>query len=104
MRSGLPVIFASIAVGAALALLTGLVDVTPPGLVGATWYGLPLPWLYRLVVAPQYNPWNVNSISLILDIGFWCVIALGAAVVVKDLKARRSTGRAMGASTRAAAS
>jgi hypothetical protein len=88
MRSGVLVIFPAIAVGVGLALLTGLVDVTPPGLVGATWYGLPIPWLYRLVVAPQYNPWNENWIDLVLDVGFWCVIALGAAVLVMDLKRR----------------
>lgn len=90
MRRGFPIVVVSIAiaVGAGAALLTGLVDVTPPGLLGATWYGFPLPWLYRLVVAPQYNPWQVHWLSLILDIGFWCVIVLGTSILVRTRMAR----------------
>jgi hypothetical protein len=75
---------ASVAAGLAVALLTGLVDVTPGGLVGATWYGYPEVWLRRLVIAPQYNPWRVDGLGLAADVVFWCVVA----VVVSFLAAR----------------
>ena len=60
--------------GAAITLLTGLINTTPPLLAGAVWYGFPLAWLIRLVVAPEYFPWQVNFISLVIDIIFWAVI------------------------------
>ncbi|MBS7626927.1 hypothetical protein KEJ51_07850 [Candidatus Bathyarchaeota archaeon] len=44
--------------GLALTLLTGLFSNTPPRLVGAVWYGYPLPWLFRMIIAPQYFPWE----------------------------------------------
>jgi len=72
--------------GAAITVLTGLVSVTPAGLVGAHWYGFPLPWLFRLVVAPQYFPWKVDMLSLIADLIFWIVIVGVIALVVKVAK------------------
>jgi hypothetical protein len=51
----MPAPVGSASVGAAITLLSGLVDVTP-NLVGARWYGLPSTWIRRLVIAPQYNP------------------------------------------------
>ena len=60
--------------GVVIALLTGLVNSTPGGLVGATWYGWPENWLIRMVVAPQYNPWKVNWVGLVVDAIVWIVI------------------------------
>ncbi len=76
MRLGVKVLVTSIAVGVAAALLTGFFDSTPAGLVGARWYGYPLAWLYRLIVAPQYFPWTTDAVNLVLDIGVWCVISV----------------------------
>jgi hypothetical protein len=64
----------AIVVGAFLALLTGLFSNTPPLIVGATHYGYPLPWLSRLIIAPQYFPWQVNVVNLIGDILFWSIV------------------------------
>ena len=77
----------SIAMGVAAALLTGLVGVTPAGLVGATWYGYPLVWLRRLILSPEYYPWRVDWFNLILDIVLWCAIAavIGVAIVTAVL-------------------
>ena len=62
--------------GVVVTLLSGLYNSTPPGLVvGAAWYGLPLTWVRRLVVAPQYNPWKIGITGLIVDLIFWIVIA-----------------------------
>ena len=60
--------------GVVITLLTGLIGTTPPMLVGAVWYGFPLAWLIRLVVAPEYFPWQVNFISLVIDVIFWAVV------------------------------
>jgi hypothetical protein len=60
--------------GIVITLLTGLLENTPEMLVGAVWYGYPLAWLVRMVVAPQYFPWVVQPLSLIADIVFWAVI------------------------------
>ena len=56
--------------GVAITLLTGLVSNTPPMLVGAVWYGYPLAWLIRLVLAPEYFPWRVDVLFLVIDIIF----------------------------------
>jgi hypothetical protein len=76
----------ALAAGPAAALLTGLVDVTPRGLVGATWYGYPLTWLRRLIIAPQYYPWRVDWLNLVLDVAFWVAVALVVEVSVLLLR------------------
>lgn len=60
--------------GIVITLLTGLLENTPEMLVGATWYGYPLAWLVRKIIAPQYFPWVVQPLSLIADIIFWAVV------------------------------
>jgi hypothetical protein len=59
---------------AVVTLGSGFLRVTPNGLVGASWYGYPMGWLIRLVIAPQYNPWKVLSANLVMDLIFWFVI------------------------------
>ena len=60
--------------GVILTLLTGLISNTPPMFVGATHYGYPLAWLVQLVLAPEYFPWQVNVLNLIVDIVIWIII------------------------------
>ena len=67
-------ILAAIA-GVVITLLTGLVENTPGMLVGAVWFGYPLAWLVRMIVAPQYFPWVVRPYRLIADIVFWGIVA-----------------------------
>ncbi|MBS7651351.1 MAG: hypothetical protein QXN62_08690 [Candidatus Bathyarchaeia archaeon] len=67
--------------GVALTLLTGLFSNTPPGLVGAVWYGYPLPWLFRMIIAPQYFPWRVDTLNLVADIILWSII-VGIAILI----------------------
>jgi hypothetical protein len=64
----------AIAGGVLLTLLTGLLSNTPEMMVGATYYGYPLAWLIRMIVAPQYFPWVVDYLGLIADIVFWSII------------------------------
>ena len=68
------VVILSVIGGVILTLLTGLISNTPPMFVGATHYGYPLAWLVRLVLAPEYFPWQVNVLNLIVDIVIWIII------------------------------
>jgi hypothetical protein len=56
-------------------LLTGLVSNTPAGMVGAVHYGYPLPWLIRLIIAPQYFPWKVDYVGFLFDVVVWALVA-----------------------------
>jgi hypothetical protein len=67
------VIFAVVG-GIIVTLVTGLFDHTPSGLMGAVWYGYPLVWLEMLVVAPQYFPWVVRPIRLVIDVVVWVIV------------------------------
>jgi hypothetical protein len=60
--------------GIVITLLTGLIENTPEMLVGAVWYGYPLAWLVKMIVAPQYFPWVVRPYRLVADIVFWAVV------------------------------
>jgi hypothetical protein len=67
------IVYAVVA-GVVITLLTGLIGNTPEMLVGAVYYGYPFAWLEMMVVAPQYFPWVVRPLRLILDIVVWTVI------------------------------
>ena len=58
--------------GTLIALITGLVPRNT--LVGATHYGLPMAWLIRLVLSPQYNPWRILPVWFILDAAIWSLV------------------------------
>ena len=60
--------------GIVITLITGLINNTPEMLVGAVYYGYPLAWLQMLVIAPQYFPWHVRPLRLVIDIVIWAVI------------------------------
>jgi hypothetical protein len=64
----------SIVGGIVVTLLTAFIPNTPGMLLGAVWYGFPMEWLIRMVVAPQFFPYTVNMVNMILDVVFWAVI------------------------------
>jgi len=70
--------------GIVVTLLTGFVTNTV--LLGAEHYGYPTAWLMRLVLAPEYFPWRVNVLNLIVDLVVWAIIA---GIVVAVLTRRR---------------
>lgn len=72
--------------GVVITLLTGLLSNTPSMLVGAEYYGYPMPWLIRLVIAPEYFPWKADYVNLIVDVVVWFVIV---AVVLSLLMMRK---------------
>ena len=82
----LKVTLLAVVIGVAITLVTGLVDHTPDGLMGATWFGYPLTWLVEMVVGPGYNPWVVRPVRLILDIVAWTVLAWVILFVVTRSK------------------
>jgi len=75
--------------GLVITLITGLVDVTPMQLVGATWHGWPLAW-FHVIVYPG-SPISVNWLNLIDDIIVWFVIALTVALVISKFKKTSKT-------------
>jgi len=77
-KHSLPII--AILVGLVVTLITGLVDVTPQGLVGATWHGLPLPWLY-VIVYPG-SPWTIDWLNLAGDLVLWIAISFAIIFLV----------------------
>ena len=60
--------------GVVITLLTGLVSNMPAPLLGAEHYGYPLPWLFRLVLAPEYFPWRVDVVALVVDVVVWTIV------------------------------
>lgn len=76
----------SAAAGAVITLATGLVNSTPMQLLGASWYGWPVTWVRKLVLAPQYNPWVVDWYGLLIDFIFWFVVALIVIYLIRMVK------------------
>ena len=72
--------------GIVITLLTGLIDHTPEMLVGAVYYGYPLAWLEMLVIAPQYFPWVVRPIRLIIDIVVWAIVVWVILFVISKVR------------------
>jgi len=77
----------SVVGGVVVTLLTGFL--TNRVLLGAEHYGYPLDWLGRLVLAPEYFPWRVNVLNLIVDLAIWTIIAgIVIAVLTRGRKPR----------------
>jgi hypothetical protein len=58
--------------GVVITLLTGLVDNTPEGMVGAVRYGYPIFWLVMIVVPG--TPYVVRWLRFFIDIVAWTVV------------------------------
>ena len=53
------------------------------------WYGYPQAWLYRMIVAPQYNPWRADYGHLTTDLILWIVIFVAILTLLGLLTQRR---------------
>jgi hypothetical protein len=73
------VIWAVVA-GIVIALLTGAVNTTPTGLVGAAWFGWPVAWMYNLVTHPPAT--NLNFLNLVPDVVVWSAIAFAVLYLI----------------------
>lgn len=72
--------------GIIITLITGSFDHTPSGLMGAVWYGYPLAWLEMLIVAPQYFPWVVRPVRLVIDVVVWVIVVWIILFVISKIK------------------
>lgn len=79
----------SIAGGVLLTLLTGLFPLRT--LMGATHYGFPMAWLIRRVLAPEYFPWRVAWLGLVVDLLVWTALVL-VVLILYDRFNHRSAG------------
>jgi len=66
------ILLLALGLGVLVTALTGLVNNTPAGLLGAVHYGYPLPWLYQVVYPGA--PMQVDPMILVMDIVMWSVI------------------------------
>jgi hypothetical protein len=67
--------------GVVITLLTGLLSNMPAPLLGAEHYGYPLPWLFRLILGPEYFPWRVDVVASVVDVVVWTIV-IGVALFV----------------------
>jgi len=77
--------------GVVITLLTGLIVSTPDCVItvcqaGAVYYGVPFTWLEMRVVAPQYFPWVIRLVRLILDIIVWTIVVWVILFLVSKVK------------------
>ena len=68
------IVILSLIGGVLITVLTGLLSNMPTPLLGAKHYGYPLPWLFRLVLAPEYFPWRVDVVALVVDLVAWTLV------------------------------
>jgi hypothetical protein len=73
----------SIILGVVIALLTGLYNSTP-NIVGATWYGLPLAWMYNYVTYPPST--GYSYVNLVIDIIVWFIVVLVIGLIYKRIR------------------
>lgn len=78
----------SILAGELLTLSTGLIQNTPPLVVGAEHYGFPVAWLFRFLIGSQYNPWRMDLLNFFADTAIWFVIMFALVFVVEMIKKR----------------
>jgi hypothetical protein len=72
--NAMKIVILSLIGGAVISLLTGLLLNMPAPLLGAEHYGYPLPWLFRLILAPEYFPWRVDLAGLLGDVAVWTIV------------------------------
>ena len=63
----------TLVLGLFIALISGLIDVTPSGILGATWHGWPLAWFY-VIVYPG-SPWSINWVNFAGDFILWSLVS-----------------------------
>jgi hypothetical protein len=72
-----------------ITLISGVVDTTPPGILGATWNGWPLAWFY-VIVYPG-SPWSIDWVNFAGDVMLWFAVVF--AVFCTALLASRQRKR-----------
>jgi hypothetical protein len=86
---------ASVAVGAAITLISGLIQ-TPMGHLGVdvVYWGIPLPWTMR-VIPTRFQ--SIDWLNLIADLVFWVIIASVISTTLVYLGTRRTINQSASA-------
>jgi len=84
--NAMKIVILSLIGGVVITLLTGLLSNMPTMLLGAVHYGYPLPWLFRLVLAPEYFPWRVDVAALVVDVVVWTIVIGVVLLAWKKIK------------------
>jgi hypothetical protein len=74
MKRGSKIVLVSLGFAIVISALFGFVNVTPSGLVGATWHGWPFAWRY-VIVYPG-SPENYDFKNFLLDVIVWFIVIL----------------------------
>ena len=82
------IVILSLIGGALTTMLTGLLSNMPTPLLGAKHYGYHRPWLFRLVLAPEYFPWHADVVALVADLVAWILIVGVALFAWTKIKLR----------------
>lgn len=81
----------SVVGGVVLTLVTGLVPLRT--VLGATHYGFPMAWRIRRALAPEYFPWHVAWLGLVVDLVVWTAVALAILLVYERVRDRSERGQ-----------
>ncbi len=82
MKQASKIILLSVIAAIVITILSGFVNVTPQGLVGATWYGWPFAWRY-IIVYPG-SPENYDFKNVGIDALLWFVLIVVVATLVSS--------------------
>lgn len=75
--------------GALVTLISGAINITPYGYVGAQWYGFPAAWISKLIILNDsttpvwFRPWKLDPVGLAIDLIVWILIVAGLLVLVR---------------------
>ena len=64
----------AVCAGVIITGITGIINTTPQGLMGATWYGFPLAWRIIMVTATPVTHYRI--LHFLGDLVFWGIIAM----------------------------
>lgn len=68
-------------------LVSGIINVTPSGLVGAVWYGFPMNWINKLITYP--TAWSVQWVGLVVDLVVWFIVAMIVLTLIGMARKRK---------------
>lgn len=61
--------------------------------MGGTHYGFPMAWLVHRVLAPEFFPWRVNWLGLVVDVFVWTVVSLATIVLYSRVRSHSAGGQ-----------
>jgi len=87
MRRGRKIILFCIVIAIAITVVSGFVNVTPEGILGATWHGWPFAWRYVIVYPGSPESYDFNSFAI--DVLVWFVLILAVVGILSAISSRK---------------